>query len=61
MGHENPAPSRQSLQEIFALASARRGERRRFIATLRLIFERRLKEWPALILKEDRRMVPREQ
>jgi hypothetical protein len=56
-GSDSP---RRVLQELFARASARRAERRRFIQTLREIVERRLVAEPLLLLKVDRRRVPRD-
>jgi len=52
--------TRQVLQELFARASARRAERRRFVQTLREILERRLVSQPLLLLRIDRRRVPRD-
>jgi hypothetical protein len=52
--------TRTALQELFARASARRAERRRFIQTLREIVERRLVVQPLLLLKIERRRVPRD-
>ena len=52
--------TRKALQELFARASARRAERRRFIQTLREILERRFDQQPLLLLKIDRRRVPRD-
>jgi hypothetical protein len=52
--------TRKALQELFARASARRAERRRFIQTLREIVERRLAAQPLLLLRIDRRRVPRD-
>jgi hypothetical protein len=52
--------TRTVLQELFARASARRAERRRFIQTLREIVERRLLAEPLLLLRIDRRRVPRD-
>jgi hypothetical protein len=60
-GMEKPAPfSRQALQDLFARASARRAERRRFIETLRQIVEQHLTPETLPVLKLDRRQVPRE-
>jgi hypothetical protein len=52
--------TRKALQELFARASARRAERRRFIQALREILERRLEQQPLLLLRIDRRSVPRD-
>lgn len=58
---ENPASfSRQALQDLFARASARRPERRRFIETLRQIVDQHLTPDPLPVLQLDRRQVPRE-
>jgi hypothetical protein len=48
------------LQELFARASARRAERRRFVQTLREILEQRLVTQPLLLLRIDRRRIPRD-
>jgi hypothetical protein len=52
--------TRKALQELFARASVRRAERRRFIQALREILERRLEQQPLLLLRIDRRRVPRD-
>jgi hypothetical protein len=52
-------PTRQTLQDLFARASARRAERRRFVETLRQILELRVSMCPLLLLRVDRRLTPR--
>ena len=51
--------SRQALRDLFARASARRAERRRFVETMRTILEHR-ESLATLLVKLDRRMRARE-
>jgi hypothetical protein len=51
--------TREALQRLFARASARRAERRRFVETLRAVLAQRDSISPTLLLKCDRRRVQR--
>jgi hypothetical protein len=51
--------SREALQELFARASARRAERRRFVETLRKVLAQRGAAEPMLLQRIDRRAKPR--
>ena len=56
----NPFLTREELQAIFARASVRRTERRVFIETMRRIIALRARLEPLLVLRPERRLVPRE-
>ena len=60
MVHSNTQPTRKTLQDLFARASARRAERRRFVKTLRQILDYRMSLCPILLLRMDCRLTPRE-
>jgi len=51
--------SRGELQELFARASARRAERRRFVDALRRVLSVRAAAEPMLLIKLDRRLKAR--
>jgi hypothetical protein len=56
----NPFLTREELQAIFARASVRRTERRAFVETMRKIISLRGRLEPLLVLRLERRLVPRE-
>jgi hypothetical protein len=60
MTQSDATATREALQELFGLASARRAERRKFVRTLRQILELRLSQFPLLLIKVDRRVVSRD-
>ena len=59
-GMGNPFISREELQAIFARASVRRTERRAFVEIMRRIVALRASLEPLLVLRLERRLVPRE-
>ena len=56
----NPFLSREELQAIFARASVRRTDRRAFLEIMRRIVAFRASLEPLLVLRLERRLVPRE-
>ena len=59
-GMGNPFISREELQAIFARASVRRTDRRAFVEIMRRIGALRASLEPLLVLRLERRLVPRE-
>jgi hypothetical protein len=59
-GMGNPFISREELQAIFARASVRRTERRAFVEIMRRMVALRASLEPLLVLRLERRLVPRE-
>ena len=59
-GMGNPFISREELQAIFARASVRRTDRRAFVEIMRRIVALQARLEPLLVLRLERRLVPRE-